>query len=105
MVSVNAFEGVDPSLLRRESHDFDGEGKDDRLARRNAGGGAAGARVAAVKATGRHTVAALVDQFIERRDAYGAGERWRDAQRSYFDRVILPAWGYRDATITRAAWG
>ena len=34
VVSVNVFEGVDPSLLRRESHDFDGEGKDDRLARR-----------------------------------------------------------------------
>jgi hypothetical protein len=34
VVSVNAFEGVDPSLLRRGSHDFDGEGKDDRLARR-----------------------------------------------------------------------
>ena len=27
------------------------------------------ARVAAVKATGKHTVAALVDQFLERRDA------------------------------------
>jgi hypothetical protein len=34
VVNVNAFEGVDPSLLRRGSHDFDGEGKDDRLARR-----------------------------------------------------------------------
>jgi hypothetical protein len=34
VVSVNAFEGVDPALLRRGSHDFDGEGKDDRLARR-----------------------------------------------------------------------
>ena len=34
VVSVNAFEGVDPSLIRRGSHDFDGEGKDDRLARR-----------------------------------------------------------------------
>jgi hypothetical protein len=34
VVSVNAFDGVDPSLLRRESRDFEGEGTDDRLARR-----------------------------------------------------------------------
>jgi len=34
VVSVNAFEGVDPALLRRGSHDFEGEGKGDRLARR-----------------------------------------------------------------------
>ena len=34
VVSVNAFDGVDPALLRRESRDFDGEGKDDRFARR-----------------------------------------------------------------------
>jgi hypothetical protein len=34
VVNVNAFEDVDPSLLRRGAHDFEGEGKDDRLARR-----------------------------------------------------------------------
>jgi hypothetical protein len=34
VVSVNAFEGVDPSLLRRAPASFDGEGKDSRLARR-----------------------------------------------------------------------
>jgi DNA-binding LytR/AlgR family response regulator len=34
VVSVNAFEGVDQSLLRRASTSFDGEGKDSRLARR-----------------------------------------------------------------------
>lgn len=34
VVSVNAFEGVDPSLLRRASASFDGEGEDTRLARR-----------------------------------------------------------------------
>lgn len=34
VVSVNAFEGVDESLLRRASASFDGEGKDSRLARR-----------------------------------------------------------------------
>jgi len=34
VVSVNAFENVDPTLLRRGSRDFDGEGKDDRLVRR-----------------------------------------------------------------------
>ena len=34
VVSVNAFDGVDPSLLRREARDFEGEGKDDRLERR-----------------------------------------------------------------------
>lgn len=34
VVSVNAFEGVDPKLLRRASANFDGEGTDSRLARR-----------------------------------------------------------------------
>jgi hypothetical protein len=34
VVSVNAFEDVDPSLLRRASTSFDGEGTDSRLARR-----------------------------------------------------------------------
>ncbi len=34
VVSVNAFEGVDQSLLRRASASFDGEGRDSRLARR-----------------------------------------------------------------------
>lgn len=34
VVSVNAFEGVDPSLVRRASANFDGEGTDSRLARR-----------------------------------------------------------------------
>jgi hypothetical protein len=34
VVSVNAFEGVDPSLLRRGPASFDGEGTGDRLARR-----------------------------------------------------------------------
>ena len=34
VVSVNAFEGVDPSLLRRTVGSFEGEGKDSRLARR-----------------------------------------------------------------------
>jgi hypothetical protein len=34
VVSVNAFEGVDESLLRRASANFDGEGTDSRLARR-----------------------------------------------------------------------
>jgi hypothetical protein len=34
VVSVNAFEGVDPSLLRRGSATFDGESEADRLARR-----------------------------------------------------------------------
>lgn len=34
VVSVNAFEGVDPSLLQRSAADFDGEGTEDRLARR-----------------------------------------------------------------------
>ncbi|TAK72766.1 MAG: hypothetical protein EPO19_00755 [Betaproteobacteria bacterium] len=33
-VSVNAFENVDHSLLRRASANFDGEGKEARLARR-----------------------------------------------------------------------
>lgn len=34
VVSVNAFEGVDSSLLSRASASFDGEGEADRLARR-----------------------------------------------------------------------
>jgi hypothetical protein len=34
VVSVNAFEGVEASLLRREPASFDGEGEDSRLARR-----------------------------------------------------------------------
>ena len=34
VVSVNAFEGVDPSMLDRAPASFDGEGTDDRLARR-----------------------------------------------------------------------
>ncbi len=34
VVSVNAFDGVDPSLLRRAPASFDGEGTDSRLARR-----------------------------------------------------------------------
>lgn len=34
VVSVNAFEGIEPSLLRRAQANFDGEGTDDRLARR-----------------------------------------------------------------------
>jgi hypothetical protein len=34
VVSVNAFEGVDPSLLRRASASFDGEGEESRLGRR-----------------------------------------------------------------------
>lgn len=34
VVSVNAFEGVDPALLQRASASFDGEGMGDRLARR-----------------------------------------------------------------------
>ena len=34
VVSVNAFDGVDPSLLARAPANFDGEGTDDRLARR-----------------------------------------------------------------------
>jgi len=34
VVSVNAFESIDQSLLRRGSASFDGEGKDPRLARR-----------------------------------------------------------------------
>jgi hypothetical protein len=34
VVSVNAFEGVDPSLLRRGPADFAGEGEESRLARR-----------------------------------------------------------------------
>lgn len=34
VVSVNALEGVDPSLLRRGSTSFEGEEQEDRLARR-----------------------------------------------------------------------
>lgn len=34
VVSVNAFEGIDPAMLRRAPASFDGEGTDDRLARR-----------------------------------------------------------------------
>lgn len=34
VVNVNAFEGVDPSLLRCTSSSFEGEEKDNRLARR-----------------------------------------------------------------------
>jgi len=34
VVSVNAFEGVDPALLGRAPMNFDGEGNDSRLARR-----------------------------------------------------------------------
>jgi hypothetical protein len=34
VVSVNAFEGAAPSLVNKAPADFDGEGKDDRLARR-----------------------------------------------------------------------
>jgi len=34
VVSVNAFEGVDPSLLKRGSANFDGEGEESRLGRR-----------------------------------------------------------------------
>lgn len=34
VVSVNAFEGVEPSRLKRSPANFDGEGTDDRLARR-----------------------------------------------------------------------
>lgn len=34
VVSVNAFEGVEPATLRRAPANFEGEGTDDRLARR-----------------------------------------------------------------------
>lgn len=34
VVSVNAFEGVEPTLLRRSAGSFDGEAAGDRLARR-----------------------------------------------------------------------
>ena len=34
VVSVNAFEGIDPSMLRRTPATFDGEGEGSRLARR-----------------------------------------------------------------------
>jgi len=34
VVSVNAFESIEPSLLRRSPANFDGEGTGDRLARR-----------------------------------------------------------------------
>jgi hypothetical protein len=33
VVSVNAFEGIDPAIIRRETTDFDGEEGDARLAR------------------------------------------------------------------------
>jgi hypothetical protein len=33
VVSVNAFEGIDPAIIRRESTDFDGEDSGARLAR------------------------------------------------------------------------
>ncbi len=34
VVSVNAFDGVDPSIVRRAPADFEGEGLESRLARR-----------------------------------------------------------------------
>lgn len=34
VVSVNAFDGVDPALVKRSSLSFEGEGAGDRLARR-----------------------------------------------------------------------
>jgi len=34
VVSVNAFEGVDPAMLKRAAMDFEGEAQDTRLARR-----------------------------------------------------------------------
>ena len=34
VVSVNAFEGIEPSMLRRAPASFDGEGTESRLARR-----------------------------------------------------------------------
>lgn len=34
VVSVNAFEGMDPSIIRREPADFEGEALESRLARR-----------------------------------------------------------------------
>ncbi len=34
VVSVNSFEGIDPARLRRSPASFDGEGEQDRLARR-----------------------------------------------------------------------
>lgn len=34
VVSANAFDGVDPAMLVKASSNFDGEGTDDRLARR-----------------------------------------------------------------------
>ena len=37
VVSVNAFEGVDPSLLRRTPMSFEGENEEARLARRKRG--------------------------------------------------------------------
>ena len=37
VVSANAFEGVDPSLLRQRPASFDGEGEEPRLARRKRG--------------------------------------------------------------------
>lgn len=37
VVSVNAFEGIDPAMIRRSPASFDGEGTGDRLARRKRG--------------------------------------------------------------------
>jgi hypothetical protein len=37
VVSVNAFEGIDASRLRKSPANFDGEGTGDRLARRKRG--------------------------------------------------------------------
>lgn len=37
VVSVNAFEGIDPAMIRRSPASFDGEGTDTRLARRKRG--------------------------------------------------------------------
>jgi len=34
VVNVNTFEGIEPSMLRRSPIQFDGEARDDRLARR-----------------------------------------------------------------------
>jgi hypothetical protein len=34
VVSVNAFEGIEPSRLKRSPANFDGEGTDSRLERR-----------------------------------------------------------------------
>jgi hypothetical protein len=37
VVSVNAFEGIDPAMIRKAPASFDGEGTDSRLARRKRG--------------------------------------------------------------------